>query len=72
MSGTGEDSIPYATYMTLPGKKEISTLKDVKERLGLTEDEEDDDTDNPDPTSAPNPTSAPDPTSGTGSYTGSG
>ncbi len=37
MSGTGEDSIPYATYMTATGKKEISTLKDVKERLGLTE-----------------------------------
>ena len=63
MSGTGEDSIPYATYMTATGKKEISTLTDVKERLGLTEDEDDDDTENPEPTSAPEPTDAPEPTS---------
>lgn len=66
MSGTGEESIPYATYMTTTGKKEVSTLEDVKRRLGMTEDEDDTDDENenetPTPTSAPNPTSAPEPT----------
>lgn len=66
MSGTGEDAIPYATYMTSSGKKEVSTLEDVKRRLGLTDDgdktDDDEQEGNPTPTSAPDPTSAPEPT----------
>lgn len=51
----GEDfSIPYAKYTSSTDKKETSTLQEVKERLGLTEDysqEEGDET--PQPTQAP-------------------
>ena len=46
MDGTGEDSIPYATYLTGSSKIETSTLNDVKERLGLTDDEDEDDSEN--------------------------
>lgn len=47
MDGEGEDSIPYATYMTATSKKETSTLKEVKKRLGLddSDDKNSDDTD---------------------------
>lgn len=66
MDGTDEDAIPYATYMTTTGKKEVSTLNDVKKRLGLTTDQDTDDDDSddetPDPTATPEPTEAPDPT----------
>ncbi len=42
MDGTGEDSIPYATYKTSASSSETSTLNEVKERLGLMEDDSDD------------------------------
>ncbi len=42
MDGTGEDGIPYATYKTSTSSSETSTLNEVKERLGLTEDDSDD------------------------------
>ena len=38
MSGTEEDAIPYAKYLTGSTKREISTLNDVKKRLGMTDD----------------------------------
>ena len=47
MDGTGEASIPYATYLSGTSKSETSTLNEVKKRLGLLdsddgeEDEED-------------------------------
>ena len=70
MRGSGENAVPYATYMTGTGSSEVSTLEDVMERLGLTEDDldsedssdiedTDEDTDVT-PTSAPEPTEAPD------------
>ena len=52
MDGKDEDAIPYATYMTANSTKEISTLNDVKKRLGL-ETEEDSDSVTPTPTEAP-------------------
>lgn len=69
MDGTGEDSIPYATYTTATSKKETSTLKEVKKRLGL-DDSDNDDSDSSNSSSsssnsssssdsAPAPTSAP-------------
>ena len=48
MDGEGEDGIPYATYLASGSTKEVSTLKDVKARLGSS-----DSTSTPDPTSAP-------------------
>ena len=45
MDGTGDDSIPYAKYLTGTTKKEISTLADVKKRLGMTDDSDSDSTD---------------------------
>ena len=43
MDGSGEDGIPYAKYLTTTGTKLVSTLKDVKERLGIDgEDSEED------------------------------
>ena len=52
MDGKDEDAIPYATYMTANSTKEISTLNDVKKRLGL-ETDEDSDSVTPTPTEAP-------------------
>ena len=52
MDGKDEDAIPYATYMTGNSTKEISTLNDVKKRLGL-ETDEDSDSVTPTPTEAP-------------------
>lgn len=52
MDGKDEDAIPYATYMTSNSTKEISTLNDVKKRLGL-ETDEDSDSVTPTPTEAP-------------------
>lgn len=36
MDTSGDDSIPYAKYLLGSTKKEVSTLSDVKKRLGLT------------------------------------
>ena len=52
MDGKDEDAIPYATYKTANSTKEISTLNDVKKRLGL-ETDEDSDSVTPTPTEAP-------------------
>lgn len=38
----GEDGIPYATYLASGSTKEVSTLKDVKARLGIEDDSESD------------------------------
>lgn len=67
MNGTGEDSFPYATYMTSTGTKEFSTLNEVKKRLGLIDDDSDEDEDSEDtettePTETPDPTAAPEST----------
>ena len=43
MDGSGDDSIPYATYLTASSTKEVSTLSDVKKRLGLSTDDSDSD-----------------------------
>ena len=51
MDGSGEDSIPYATYLTASSTKEVSTLSDVKKRLGLSTDDSDSDS-----ASTPTPT----------------
>lgn len=79
MDGSGEDGIPYATYMTDTGTKEISTLNEVKKRLGLldsedeTEYDEDEeynsDEDEEEPTPAPETTGTPG-TTGTPEATG--
>lgn len=66
MDGSGEDGIPYAKYLTATGTKPVSTLKDVKERLGIDgedseedEETEDETTPTPDPTEAPEVTDTP-------------
>lgn len=80
MDGKDEDAIPYATYMTATSTKEISTLNDVKKRLGL-ETDEDSDSVTPTPTEAPDsssdsdsdspaPTTAPSDNNGGGSNAG--
>ena len=76
MDGTGEDSIPYATYLTGSSKVEQSTLEEVRQRLGLSssgDDEDDDlqeaaepdedDEDDMRPTSAPSSSDTAQPTS---------
>ena len=60
MDGEGEDSIPYATYFTTTGSKEVSTLNEAKKRLGLDTDSEEDVTPTPDPSDSADPTQAPD------------
>lgn len=40
MEGTDEDGIPYARYKTTADNKEVSTLLEVKVRLGLLTEEE--------------------------------
>ena len=60
MDGKGEDAIPYAKYLTTNGTKEISTLSEVKKRLGLDTDSEEDTTPTPDPSDSADPTEAPD------------
>ncbi len=64
MDGTGDDAIPYATYLTGSSKKETSTLSEVKARLGLDDSEDDsgdqEETDvTPTPEEDPEPTQAP-------------
>ena len=64
MDGTGDDSIPYATYTTGSSKQEVSTLNDVKKRLGLDDSSSDDSQEEGDETSepeTPDPTATPDP-----------
>ena len=65
MDGKDEDAIPYATYTTSSNGSEVSTLNDVKKRLGLDTDEDSgsDATTTPSPDDSSDPTSAPDPTS---------
>lgn len=60
MDGKGEDSIPYATYFTTTGTKEVSTLNEVKQRLGLDTDSNEDVTPTPDPSDSADPTQTPD------------
>lgn len=64
MDGTDEDAIPYARYINSTTKKETSTLNEVKQRLGLLDNDEDDEDEDADentrPTSAPAQTSTPD------------
>ena len=45
MDGEGEDGIPYATYLASGSTKEVSTLKDVKARLGIEDDSESEESD---------------------------
>lgn len=59
MDGSGEDAIPYATYLTANGTKEVSTLSEVKKRLGLDSDSEDP-TQTPDDSDSVSPTQTPD------------
>ena len=65
MDGKGEDAIPYATYLTTNATKEVSTLNEVKKRLGLDSDSEDPtptpEQDSEDPTATPE-ASDPEPT----------
>lgn len=62
MDGKDEDAIPYASYVT-QNKKTVSTLQEVKKRLGLTDDGSSSSTDSTDsstqPTQAPEQTQAP-------------
>lgn len=65
MDGKDEDAIPYATYATSSGGSEVSTLNDVKKRLGLDTDEDSDSdsaTPTPEPDNSNNSDSEPDPT----------
>lgn len=61
MDGTGDDAIPYATYLTGSSKKETSTLSGVKARLGL-DDSEDDSRDQEETDVTPTPEEDPEPT----------
>lgn len=58
MEGSGEDGIPYARYLS--GNREYSTLNEVKQRLGLLDEEDDEDADSTDTGSSVSPTPAPD------------
>ena len=67
MDGKDDDAIPYATYMTANSTKEVSTLNEVKKRLGMSTDDEDSDSTDATPTEAPDSsdntsTDDPDPT----------
>ena len=53
MSGTDDEAIPYATYTTSAGGSEVSTLDDVKKRLGMDTEDSSDSEETPDPTSTP-------------------
>lgn len=75
VDGKDEDAIPYAEYATTTSKKKVSTLQEVKRRLGLTDESDTgDETDTGDgnngdnntaqPTQAPQVTQAPEPTQG--------
>lgn len=61
MDGKGEDAIPYAKYLTATSKKPFSTLKEVKERLGIESEENEESSDDEQSiTPTPEPTEAPD------------
>lgn len=45
MDTSGDDSVPYAKYLLGSTKKEVSTLNDVKKRLGLLDDSSSDSSD---------------------------
>ena len=62
MDGSGDDSIPYATYLTSSSTKEVSTLNDVKKRLGLSTDDSDSDS-----SATPTPTDSSDDSSSSNS-----
>ncbi len=63
MDGSGDDAIPYATYLTANSKKETSTLNEVKKRLGLDDNSDSSDQEDAEPTDTPTPTpEATDPT----------
>ena len=62
MDGSGDDSIPNATYLTASSTKEVSTLNDVKKRLGLSTDDSDSDS-----SATPTPTDSSDDSSSSNS-----
>ena len=62
MDGSGDDSIPYATYLTASSTKEVYTLNDVKKRLGLSTDDSDSDS-----SATPTPTDSSDDSSSSNS-----
>lgn len=63
LDGSGDDAIPYATYLTSSSKKETSTLSEVKKRLGLDDSSSSDEEDETlDPTATPTPDSTEAPT----------
>ena len=62
MDESGDDSIPYATYLTASSTKEVSTLNDVKKRLGLSTDDSDSDS-----SATPTPTDSSDDSSSSNS-----
>lgn len=45
MDGTGDDALPFATYLSEGSTKEYSTLNDVKKRVGMTDSQYDEDSD---------------------------
>ena len=59
MEGRGCDSLCNNTLQQLE-RKEVSTLSEVKKRLGLDTDSEEDVTPTPDPSDSADPTQAPD------------
>ncbi|MDO5135488.1 MAG: hypothetical protein Q4D55_05495 [Eubacteriales bacterium] len=64
MDGSGESSIPYATYLSGSSQQETSTLSEVKRRLGMTGDSQDDQDEEEEelsPTPVPVETAAPTP-----------
>ena len=68
MDGTGEDALPFVTYLSEGSTKEYSTLNDVKRRVGMTDSQDDEDSDsensdsqdNNSDSSQTNPTPTPD------------
>lgn len=69
MDGTGDDALPFATYLSEGSTKEYSTLNDVKKRVGMTDSQYDEDSDseasdsqdsNSDDSSQADPTPTPD------------
>lgn len=63
MDGEGESALPFATYLSEGNKKEVSTLEDVKRRVGMLDSEdseEDQDDDSEDDYTEAQPTPTPD------------
>lgn len=60
-----DDGVPYVTYYSESQKKEVSTLEDARERMGLTDGNDDEDNDTADDgTSSSTATPTPEPTDG--------